>query len=491
MKPLDILIKSLKKCEVVGDTSLDITEIVFDSRKIARQAGDNATQLYVAQRGVHTDGHSFIGDVVANGCRAVVCESYPEKMADDVVYLKVPDSSVALGILASAFFDNPSKKLKLVGITGTNGKTTTVTLLHNLFTSVGEKCGLVSTIVYKVGTKTMPSTHTTPDAVALNSLLSEMVQDGCGYCFMEVSSHSIVQHRISGLHFAGAIFSNITHDHLDFHKTFANYITAKKMFFDHLPKTAFALTNIDDKNGKVMVQNCKAKTYTYSLKTSADFKGSVIENNFEGLHLLVQNSDVYFRLCGKFNAYNLLAIFGTAVLLGMEKDAALMQMSALESVDGRFKKIDVHNGSTAIVDYAHTPDALENVLVTIRDICGKDRKVITVVGCGGDRDALKRPEMAEIACKYSNKVVLTSDNPRTENPRTIIDDMLKGVPAKKSMDVVVIEDRHEAIKTACMLLGADSVLLIAGKGHETYQEINNVRHHFDDTEEVKNFFNIK
>lgn len=491
MKPLDILLKSLKKYEIVGGATLKISGILFDSRKVTEQGDAALSQLYVAQRGTQNDGHKYLNDVISKGCKAVVCEQLPETIVKDVTYIKVKDSSKALGMLSSAFYDHPSKKLKLVGITGTNGKTTTVTLLYNLFKAAGYKCGLISTIVYRIGNNAYPSTHTTPDAVTLNSFLSQMVEQGCEYCFMEVSSHSIVQHRITGLHFSGGIFSNITHDHLDFHKTFTNYIAAKKLFFDALPRTAFALTNIDDKNGKVMVQNCKARVYTYSLKRAANFKGAIMENAFSGLQMRIQNREVFFMLCGKFNAYNLLAIYGAAMLLGMEEDTALMLMSGLESANGRFNKIAIPNGATAIVDYAHTPDALQNVLVTIRDISGKDAEVITVVGCGGDRDALKRPEMAAIACKYSDKVVLTSDNPRTEDPNAILNDMVAGVPKSKSSRVIVIEDRHAAIKTACMMLQPNSVLLIAGKGHETYQEVNHVRHHFDDTEEVKKNFEIK
>ena len=401
------------------------------------------------------------------------------------------DSSVALGQLADAFYGHPSRKLKLVGITGTNGKTTTVTLLHRLFMLTGHKAGLLSTIVNRIGEQEVPATHTTPDAVELNKLLSQMVENQCEYCFMEVSSHALCQHRVTGLRFTGAIFSNITHDHLDFHKTFANYIAAKKSFFDKLPKTAFVLTNIDDKNGKVMVQNTKANIHTYSLRTAADFKGIVMENAFTGLHMRINNREVYFKLCGKFNAYNLLAIYGAAVLLGLDEDEVLTKMSMLDSAAGRFQMLRGENGGTAIVDYAHTPDALENVLKTIRDIVGKEAEVITVVGCGGDRDALKRPEMAEIACRYSSKVLLTSDNPRTEDPQAILNDMVKGVPAAKAKQVIVIENRREAIKTACMMLQPQGVLLVAGKGHENYQEINHVKHHFDDTEELKNNLNIK
>lgn len=490
MKPLDILLKSLRTYTLTGTPELNITEILFDSRAVSAQP-DGSTQLYVAQRGTQTDGHKYIPSAIKQGCRAVVCEELPETLADEVCYIKVADSSVALGMLADAFYGHPSRKLKLVGITGTNGKTTTVTLLHRLFMNAGHPTGLISTIVNKIGNEEVPTNHTTPDAVELNRLLAKMVEEGCEYCFMEVSSHALCQHRVTGLRFAGALFSNITHDHLDFHKTFANYIAAKKSFFDKLPKSAFALTNIDDKNGRVMVQNCKATIHTYSLRTAADFRGVVMENAFTGLHLRVNGHEVYFKLCGKFNAYNLLAIYGAAVLLGMDEMEALTLMSGLDSAAGRFQMMRTDEGATAIVDYAHTPDALENVLKTIRDIVGKDAEVLTVVGCGGDRDALKRPEMAEIACKYSSKVILTSDNPRTEDPQAILDDMLKGVPAAKSKQVVVIENRREAIKTACMMLQSKGVLLVAGKGHENYQEINHVKHHFDDTEEIKNCLNIQ
>ena len=487
---LSILLKALRSYELTGAPEIDITEVLFDSRAVAAQPA-GSSQLYVAQRGTQTDGHKYIPNAIAQGCRAVVCETLPETLDEKVCYIKVADSSIALGMLADAFYGHPSRKLKLTGITGTNGKTTTVTLLHRLFMSAGYHTGLISTIVNKIDDEEIPTNHTTPDAVELNRLLAQMVDRGCQYCFMEVSSHALCQHRVTGLKFAGAIFSNITHDHLDFHKTFANYIAAKKSFFDKLPKTAFALTNIDDKNGRVMVQNTKASIHTYSLRTAADFKGMVMENAFTGLHMRINNREVYFKLCGQFNAYNLLAICGAAVLLGMEMDEVLMKMSMLESASGRFQMLHNADGGTAIVDYAHTPDALENVLKTIRDISGKEAEVITVVGCGGDRDALKRPEMAAIACKYSSKVILTSDNPRTEDPQAILNDMIQGVPASKSKNVLVIENRHEAIKTGCMFLQSGGVLLVAGKGHETYQEINHVKHHFDDTEELKKCFNIQ
>ena len=365
MKPLDILLKSLRTYTLTGTPELNITEILFDSRAVSAQP-DGSTQLYVAQRGTQTDGHKYIASAIKQGCRAVVCEELPETLADGVCYIKVADSSVALGQLADAFYGHPSRKLKLVGITGTNGKTTTVTLLHRLFMNAGHPTGLISTIVNKIGNEEVPTNHTTPDAVELNRLLAKMVEEGCEYCFMEVSSHALCQHRVTGLRFAGALFSNITHDHLDFHKTFANYIAAKKSFFDKLPKSAFALTNIDDKNGRVMVQNCKAAIHTYSLRTAADFRGVVMENAFTGLHLRVNGHEVYFKLCGKFNAYNLLAIYGAAVLLGMDEMEALTLMSGLDSAAGRFQMMRTDEGATAIVDYAHTPDALENVLKTIR-----------------------------------------------------------------------------------------------------------------------------
>lgn len=488
MKPLTQLLKSLKRHELVGDASVQVTAVVFDSRAVEAADAPAAGPMYVAQRGTQTDGHLYIPQAIERGAKVIVCETFPEELKAGVAYVKVADSTVALGNLAAAFYDNPSRKLKLVGITGTNGKTTTVTLLHRLFMQLGHRTGLLSTIVNKIGWEEIPATHTTPDAVELNALLRRMVDAGCEYCFMEVSSHAICQHRIAGLQFAGGIFSNITHDHLDFHKTFVNYIAAKKAFFDHLPKSAFALTNVDDKNGLVMVQNSRAKVCTYSLQTAADFKGLILEDGFRGLQMRINDREVFFKLCGKFNAYNLLAIYGAAVLLDMPQDEVLMQMSTLESAAGRFQLIHRADGATAIVDYAHTPDALENVLTTILEVTRRKHEVITVVGCGGDRDRTKRPEMAAIACKYSTRVILTSDNPRTEEPAAILDDMLAGVPATKRKNLLVIENRREAIKTACMLMPADGVLLVAGKGHENYQEINHVKHHFDDTEEVTKAF---
>lgn len=489
MKKLNWLLQNIDYCEVIGNSEIEISDIKFDSRKIGSVA--EGVSMYVAQRGTQTDGHHFIEQAVRAGAGAVLCEELPAQCNPEVCYVRVADSALALGQIASAFYDFPSRSLKLVGITGTNGKTTTVTLLHRLFNNLGYKAGLLSTIVNKIEEKEVPATHTTPDALELNQLLSQMVEAGCQYCFMEVSSHAICQHRIAGLTFAGGIFSNITHDHLDFHKTFANYIQAKKAFFDQLPKEAFALTNIDDKNGRVMVQNCGAHIYTYSLQDGADFRGKIIENGFEGLHLEINRIDAYFRLSGKFNAYNLLAIYASAVLLGVDSQETLIKMSALGTAPGRFQVVRNEQGGVAIIDYAHTPDALENVLTTIENITCQGEEILTVVGCGGNRDALKRPVMAEIACAHSHRVILTSDNPRLEDPNEILRQMKAGVPEEKKQDVLVIENRHEAIKVACMLMQKNGVILIAGKGHETYQDIQGVKHHFDDMEEVKKNWNIK
>lgn len=487
MKILKSLLGLCRVFQVIGNEDIAISSITFDTRKIENNS--EGETLYVAQKGVQTDGHLYIGQAIEKGARAIVCEELPEEIIEGVCYVKVADASIALGRIASAFYDNPSRKLKLVGITGTNGKTTTVTLLHRLFMSLGYPTGLLSTIVNKINDTEIPATHTTPDAIELNRLLNAMVEAGCSHCFMEVSSHAIVQHRIEGLTFTGAIFSNITHDHLDFHKTFFNYIQAKKTFFNYLPKDAFALTNIDDKNGSTMVENTPARKFTYSINSGADFKVKIQDNSFEGLHLLMDDAEVFFKICGKFNAYNLLAIYATAILLGEEKEEVLIKMSGLEEPNGRFQIVKGSNGRCAVVDYAHTPDALKNVLSTIKEITENSVKVITVVGCGGNRDALKRPVMAEVACQYSNRVILTSDNPRNEDPYAILKEMESGVPVAFRSNVVVIENREDAIKTACMMMEANDVLLIAGKGHETYQEINNVRHHFDDSEVVAKYIN--
>ncbi len=489
MKQLNYLLQTINPKEIKGDSNIKIEAIEFDSRKILNLAQSSSEKvMYVAQKGTLVDGHDFIEQSIANGAAAIVCELFPEIVHPDVTYILVENSSIALAHLASAFYDFPSQQIKLVGITGTNGKTTTVTLLHRLFSDLGYPTGLISTITNKIIDKNFPATHTTPDAMQLNRLLREMVDAGCEFCFMEVSSHALCQYRIEGLTFAGGVFSNITHDHLDFHKTFANYIKAKQSFFDGLPSNAFALTNADDRNGDVMVQHTKAKVFLYSLMTGANYKGKIIENRFEGLTMDVNGKEVCFKLCGKFNAYNLLAIFATAnLLLEGKEEEILTKMSDLESAAGRFQLFRNSKGSTAIVDYAHTPDALKNVLSTIREITENSVEIITVVGCGGDRDALKRPIMAQTACEYSHKVILTSDNPRTEDPLRILEEMEKGVPISFKRNVSIIENRKEAIKTACMMLQEGGVLLVAGKGHETYQEINHVKHHFDDTEVVKEF----
>ncbi len=477
----DILYKT-RLDEVVGSTNVAISSVTFDSRKVKKDA------LFIATRGTASDGHHYIEVAIENGAVAVVCEEFPETLKDNVTYVKVFDSSSALGYIACNFFDNPSEKLKLVGITGTNGKTTTVTLLFNLFKGLGYNVGLLSTVENKINNTVIPSTHTTPDALTLNELLSQMLEQGCQYVFMEVSSHAIVQHRITGLKFTGAAFSNITHDHLDYHKTFDEYIKAKKGFFDALSDDAFALTNKDDRNGMVMLQNCKAKKYSYGLKSIADFKCKIIENHLNGLLLNLDNQEVWVKLIGSFNAYNVLAVYAIASLLKQDKTQVLTTLSNLNSVEGRFQYVKSKTGIIAIVDYAHTPDALKNVLETIKDIRTGNEQVITLVGCGGDRDAAKRPIMAEIACELSNKVILTSDNPRSENPEEILNQMQKGINPVDAKKTLRISDRKEAIKTACSFANANDIILIAGKGHEKYQEISGVKHPFDDFEIVKETF---
>lgn len=465
-------------CNVTHTSDVEIDNITFDSRKASKGS------LFVAQVGVHVDGHKYIDTAIQQGATAILCQTLPEKILPNVSYIRVENSDNALGIIADNYFGHPSRKLKLIGITGTNGKTTTVTLLHRMFRMNGYHTGLLSTIVNKIDEKEIPATHTTPDALELNELLSKMVAAGCQYCFMEVSSHSVVQQRIAGLTFAGGIFSNITHDHLDFHKTMANYVAAKKGFFDQLPKEAFALTNCDDRNGMVMVQNTAAKTYTYSLQRMADFKCKVLEDSFQGLQLELNGKEVYTRLVGRFNAYNLTAIYGAAVLSGIAPDEALRLLSQLHAAEGRFEYVN-GKGITAIVDYAHTPDALENVIDTINEIRKPSQMLITVVGCGGDRDKTKRPEMAQIAARKSDRLILTSDNPRTEDPDDILNDMESGLSNEEKCNTVRITDRRQAIRTAVMMAKENDIILIAGKGHEKYQEINGVRHHFDDREEVE------
>ncbi len=479
MVNLSVLLKDVQVLERINSEDVSIGQIEFDSRRVKPSC------LFVAEKGEVSDGHNYIEAAISNGAVAVVVEDMPEQKADNVIYIKVESSSFALGVIARNFYDNPSKKLKLVGITGTNGKTTTATLSYNLFKTLGFECGLVSTIVNRIGERELPTERTTPDVLKLNELLSEMVEVGCEYVFMEVSSHAVVQNRIAGLTFFGGVFSNITHDHLDYHKTFANYIKAKQGFFTSLPANAFALTNIDDKNGEKMVECTQAKRYTYSLTRQADFKAKIIENCFEGLLLNINGKEVSTQLVGKFNAYNLLAIYSIARLCGMNEQETLLGLSRLKAAAGRFEVHYLRNGATAIVDYAHTPDALDNVISTINAV-RMDGRLITVVGCGGDRDKTKRPEMAAISQKGSDILILTSDNPRSENPEDILADMRVGV--KDTMNVFCITDRREAIKLAVQLAQNKSdVILIAGKGHETYQEINGVKYHFDDKEEISKY----
>jgi UDP-N-acetylmuramoyl-L-alanyl-D-glutamate--2,6-diaminopimelate ligase len=464
---------------VHGSTDVAIEKMEFDSRKVSEN------DVFIAIRGTISDGHEFIETAINKGAIAIICDSFPEIIVSGITYIKVNDTNKAMAFMAANYFDNPSQKLKLIGITGTNGKTTIASLLFQLFQKAGFKTGLLSTVKIVVDTNEYKATHTTPDSISINHYLNEMAIAGVEYCFMEVSSHGIHQKRTEGLHFAGGVFTNLSHDHLDYHATFSEYRDVKKSFFDYLPKTAFALSNIDDKNGSVMLQNTNARKLTYALKTYADYKAQILENQLSGLLLKINDNEVWVRLIGTFNAYNLLAIYGTAVELGMESLEVLRLLSELESVSGRFQYIISNGKITAIVDYAHTPDALENVLKTINDIRTKNEQLITVVGCGGDRDKTKRPVMAGIAADLSDKIIITSDNPRTENPETIIEEMEAGVAPHNYKKTVSIVDRKQAIKTACQLAQANDIILIAGKGHETYQEINGVRHDFDDMKIVK------
>lgn len=461
--------------QVVGPTDIEISRLHTDSRKV--DAGD----CFIAIRGTRTDGHRYMDQVLEQGAFAIICEVLPAEMSEEVTYVRVESSSKALGIMASNYYGNPSEKMKLVGVTGTNGKTSTVTLLFDLFRKAGYQAGLISTVENKVNEEVIPSTHTTPDAISLNRLMKHMADSGCTYCFMEVSSHAIDQNRIEGLKYIGGVFTNLTHDHLDYHKTFDNYLKAKKKFFDQLPSTAFALVNADDRNGKVMLQNTKAKKQTYSLKAPSDFKAKLRSNTVEGLMMEFEGVEMYSRLVGEFNAYNLTAVYATACLLNMEKETCLTILSALTPPEGRFDQLfSAQDRIVGIVDYAHTPDALKNVLQTIHAVRNGNEKVLTVVGCGGDRDVAKRPVMAEIACRYSSQVVLTSDNPRSEDPEEILRQMKAGVPITDKRKVLTITDRREAIKTACMLASKGDIILIAGKGHEKYQEIEGERFPFDD-----------
>ena len=477
------LLHAIPVIDYRGSLDTEVSALCLDSRKAVKGSA------FVAVRGHQTDGHLFVNKAIELGASVVLVEELPEEIKEDVVYVVVGDSAYALGVMASTFYGNPSSKLKLVGVTGTNGKTTVATLLFNLFSRLGFHVGLLSTVQNQIGERVVEATHTTPDPISLNSLLKEMVEDGCDYCFMEVSSHAVVQQRIAGLKFAGGIFTNITHDHLDFHVTFANYIKAKKKFFDDLDRYAFALTNIDDKNGQVMLQNTFAHKKTYGLHQMADFKAKILESHFDGMLLQVDGQEVWVKLVGDFNAYNLLAVYGASILLEQETVKVLMALSEITGAEGRFETMKSSTGVVAIVDYAHTPDAVENVLETIGGLRKPGQQILTVLGCGGDRDKTKRPEMAEVASRLSDKVVLTSDNPRTEDPATIIKEMEVGISADKRKNVFSITDRREAIRAAFHLAQPGDVILVAGKGHEKYQDINGVKNHFDDKEELIKIFN--
>lgn len=482
---LNLLINNIAVLEVKGNADCDIKGIDIDSRQVAEG------HLFVAMRGTQVDGHNFIAKAVEQGAAAVLCEELPEQISEAVAYVKVASTEDVVGRVATDFYGDPSSKLRLVGVTGTNGKTTIATLLYNMFRKMGHKCGLLSTVCNYIEDEAIPATHTTPDPIALNQLLARMVEAGCEYAFMECSSHAIAQKRIGALTFAGGIFTNLTRDHLDYHKTFENYRDAKKAFFDGLPKTAFAITNADDKNGMVMTQNCKANVKTYSIRSMADFKAKIIECHFEGMYLDIDNHEVGVQFIGKFNVSNLLAVYGAAVMLGKQPEDILVVLSTLKSVAGRLEPIRSAEGVTAIVDYAHTPDALVNVLSTIREVLNGKGQLITVCGCGGNRDKGKRPIMAQEAVKASDKVILTSDNPRKEDPQEILNDMLAGLTPQQQRQALTIVDRREAIKTAAMLAQKGDVILIAGKGHEDYQIIGDVKHHFDDREEVRKVFQIE
>ncbi len=482
---LEELIKGLKTVSVCGQTDIKITGVNIDSRRIKEG------HLFIAQRGTQVDGHKFIPKAIELGAKAVLCEVLPEEKTEGVAYVQVESTEDVVGKVATIFYGDPSRKLKLVGVTGTNGKTTIATLLYNMFRKLGYKCGLLSTVCNYIEDEAVPADHTTPDPIELNYLLSRMVDAGCQYAFMECSSHAIAQKRIGGLDFAGGLFTNLTRDHLDYHKTFENYRNAKKAFFDQLPKTAFAITNADDKNGMVMVQNTKATVKTYSTRTMADFKAKILECHFGGMYLEIDGREVGVQFIGKFNVSNLLAVYGAAVMLGEKPENVLLVMSTLKSVSGRLDPIQSPEGYTAIVDYAHTPDALENVLNAIHEVLEGKGHVITVCGAGGNRDKGKRPLMAQEAVKQSDKVIITSDNPRFEEPQDIINDMLAGLDDQQMKKVVSIVDRHEAIRTACMLAQKGDVILVAGKGHEDYQEIKGVKHHFDDKEVLREAMGIK
>lgn len=483
MKPLKDILQHIQPIEIVGSLDKNINKVFIDSTKI------KTNSLFIAIKGNAVDGHDFIDDAIYRGASAIVCEHLPLDIRSDVTYIKVADTRYIAGVIAAAYYDFPSQKIKVIGVTGTNGKTTIATLLYRLMRLMGYKAGLISTIVNYVDSKMYPATHTTPDPIELQRLLNKMVEAGCRYCFMEVSSHAVVQQRINQIHFSGGIFTNISHDHLDYHKTFDAYIQAKKGFFDQLPQDAFALTNVDDKNGKVMVQNTKAHVYTYALKTHADFHARILEKHLDGTLIRINNQDVWIKLIGEFNVYNMLAIYATACLLGHDSMQVMTDISLLEAADGRFQYFKSNKGVTVIVDYAHTPDALEKVLQTVNDIKKNDSRIITVVGAGGNRDASKRPEMGKIVASLSNISIFTSDNPRNEDPEVIISDMLSDLDNEKKKNILTIVDRKEAIKTAITLAHSGDIVLIAGKGHETYQEIKGVKYPFDDREIVKQYLN--
>lgn len=482
MKRLSEILRQTPVREVLGDGERPVGGLTYDSRAV--KPGD----CFFAVRGTQADGHAFIPAAVAAGAAAVVCEQLPADPAPGVTYVAVPDSAGAMADLAAAFYDYPSRELKLVGITGTNGKTTTATLLYDLVRVLGYKAGLISTVVYRIEGREVEATHTTPDSIRLNALMREMADAGCEFCFMECSSHAIVQERTRGLSFAGGIFSNITHDHLDYHKTFAEYIRAKKRFFDMLPAGSFALTNLDDRNGRVMVQNTAAAVHTYSLRGMADFRCRIVETHLDGMLLRIDGQEVWVGLLGRFNAYNLLAVYGTAVLLGLDRSEVLRVLSTLRPVSGRFEIVRAANGTTAVVDYAHTPDALENVLRTIEEIRTPQQQLLVVCGCGGDRDRTKRPEMAAMAVKYAATAIFTSDNPRHEDPESILDEMVAGLPPEARY--LRIADRGEAIRAAAMLARPGDIVLLAGKGHETYQIVGDERRHFDDRQQIEHQFSI-
>lgn len=485
MKKLKDILYINSNIEVHGDKNTLVNGLAIDSRKV--QNG----YAFIAFSGTQVDGHMYIEKAIEKGATTIICENLPSELSDHVAYCKVSNARSTAGQMAAAFYNYPSKALKLVGITGTNGKTTTVTLLYSLFSALGYKTGLISTIENKIGTAMIPATHTTPDVISLNELLAEMVDTGCDYAFMEVSSHAVDQQRIAGVEFTGAVFTNLSHDHLDYHKNFDSYLKAKKLFFDNLPKTAFALTNIDDRRGDVMVQNTKAKKYPYALKNTAAFKAKIVENSLMGLQLDLDGAEFHGRLIGEFNAYNYLAVYSTAMLLEMDRLEVMTALSSLQSAEGRFDYIYANQtDKTGIVDYAHTPDALEKVLTTISQLKQGNTQIVTVVGCGGDRDKTKRPIMANTACSYSNKVILTSDNPRSEDPTSIIEEMEKGVKITDKAKVLSITDRKQAIKTACALAQSGDIILVAGKGHEKYQETKGVKRPFDDKEILSEFLHM-